>query len=105
VEQTTGRIKDRGTGVFNRTVRDRILVFPSGKGSTVGSYVIYGLKANGLAPAAIVNHETETIVASGAILAKIPLVDRVDIGRIATGDRVTVDGDRGLVIVHGKGGG
>ena len=104
VEPTTGRIKDKGTGVFNRTVRDRILVFPSGKGSTVGSYVIYGLKANGMAPAAIVNRETETIVASGAILAKIPLVDEVDIGRIATGDRVTVDGDHGLVIVHGKGG-
>ncbi len=104
VEPTTGRIKDKGTGVFNRTVRDRILVFPSGKGSTVGSYVIYGLKANGMAPAAIVNRETETLVASGAILAKIPLVDEVDFGRIATGDRVTVDGDHGLVIVHGKGG-
>ena len=105
VEPSTGRIKDRGTGAYNRTVRDRILVFSSGKGSTVGSYVIFGLKANGKAPAAIVNRETETIVATGAILAKIPLVDTVDIARIETGDRVTVDGDRGQVIVHGKGGG
>jgi len=105
VDVATGRIKDRASGAFNRTVRNRVLVFPRGKGSTVGSYVIYGLRANGKAPAAIINAETETIVATGAILAKIPLVDRVDVGAIATGDRVTVDGDRGEVVVHRQGGG
>lgn len=104
VDPETGRIKDKGTGAFNRTVRNRVLVFPKGKGSTVGSYVIYGLQANGKAPAAIVNIQTETIVATGAILAKIPLVDEVDIGAIRTGDRVTVDGDKGEVIVHRAGG-
>ena len=66
----------------------------------MGSYVIYGLQVNGKAPAAIVNRQTETIVATGAILAKIPLVDEVDIGVIETGDRVTVDGDKGEVIVR-----
>jgi predicted aconitase with swiveling domain len=71
----------------------------------VGSYVIYGLSVNGKAPAAIVNAQTETIVATGAILAKIPMVDEVDIERISTGDMVTVDGDRGEVIVHRPGGG
>ncbi len=105
VDPATGRIKDRATGAFNRTVRNRVLVFPRGKGSTVGSYVIYGLRANGKAPVAIVNSETETIVATGAILAKIPLVDGVDIGAIETGDRVTVDGDSGVVTVHRRGGG
>jgi predicted aconitase with swiveling domain len=103
VDPKTGRIKDRATGAFNRTVRNKVLVFPKGKGSTVGSYVIYGLAANGKAPAAIVNAETETIVATGAILAKIPLVDQVEIGAIRTGDRVTVDGDRGEVVVHRTG--
>ncbi len=104
VDPKTGRIKDRATGAFNRTVRNKVLVFPKGKGSTVGSYVIYGLSANGKAPAAIVNAETETIVATGAILAKIPLVDQVEIEAIRTGDRVTVDGDRGEVVVHRSGG-
>jgi hypothetical protein len=104
VDPRTGRVKDRGTGAFNKTVRGRVLVFPTGKGSTVGSYVIYGLRVNGRAPAAIVNQTTETIVATGAILAKIPLVDNVDIGRIRTGDRVTVDGDRGCVVVVRQGG-
>ena len=104
VDPRTGRIKDRATGAFNRTVRNRVLVFPKGKGSTVGSYVIYGLSANGKAPAAIVNAQTETIVATGAILARIPLVDQVDISAISTGDRVTVDGDGGEVVVHRAGG-
>ncbi len=100
VDPESGRIKDKETGAYNRTVRNKVLVFPRGKGSTVGSYVIYGLQVNGKAPAAIVNRQTETIVATGAILAKIPLVDEVDIGVIETGDRVTVDGDKGEVIVR-----
>lgn len=104
VDPTTGRVKDRETGAYNRTVRNRVLVFPSGKGSTVGSYVIYGLHANGKAPAAIINQETETIVATGAIMSKIPLVDRVDVQRIKTGDKVLVDGDKGVVVVHQAGG-
>ena len=104
VDPKTGRIKDKGTGAFNRTVRNKVLVFPQGKGSTVGSYVIYGLQVNGKAPAGIVNGQTETIVATGAILAKIPLVDGVDIDTIETGDRVTVDGDRGVVFVRKAGG-
>ena len=58
------------------------------------------LKANGKAPAAIINQRTETIVATGAILAKIPLVDKVDIGLIETGNLVTVDGDNGMLTVH-----
>ncbi len=104
VDPKTGRIKDRGTGAFNRTVRNKVLVFPQGKGSTVGSYVIYGLQVNGKAPVGIVNRQTETIVATGAILANIPLVDGVDIDAIETGDRVTVDGDQGVVIVRKAGG-
>lgn len=104
VDPKTGRIKDKDTGAFNRTVRNKVLVFPQGKGSTVGSYVIYGLQVNGKAPAGIVNRQTETIVATGAILANIPLVDCVDIDAIETGDWVTVDGDQGVVIVRKAGG-
>ena len=78
-------------------MKDKILVFPSGKGSTVGSYVIYGLKKNGVGPKAIVNKETETIVATGVILAGIPCVDQVDIDQIKTGDKLIVNGDEGTV--------
>lgn len=97
VDPKTGVVIEKGHELEGLSVKDKILVFPRGKGSTVGSYVIYGLKKNGVAPAAIVNEETETIVATGVILAGIPCVDRVDISGIKTGDRLVVDADNGTV--------
>jgi predicted aconitase with swiveling domain len=97
VDPKTGIIIEKGHELEGKCVKDKILVFPCGKGSTVGSYVIYGLKKNGVAPAAIVNRETETIVATGAILAGIPCVDGIDIDKIKTGDKLLVDADEGRV--------
>jgi hypothetical protein len=93
IDAKTGIVIEKGHELEGRSVKDKILVFPQGKGSTVGSYVIYGLKKNGVAPAAIVNQETETIVATGVILAGIPCVDKIDISKIRTGDRLKVDAD------------
>jgi hypothetical protein len=75
------------------------LVFPCGKGSTVGSYVIYGLAKNNQAPLAIVNRETETIVATGAILAAVPCIDRIPVEKISTGDHLIVDATAGTVSI------
>ena len=97
VDPKTGVFIERGHELEGKSVTGKILVFPKGKGSTVGSYVIYGLVANRVAPAAIVNSETETIVATGAILAGLPCVDRVPVEKIKTGDRVVVDADSGTV--------
>jgi len=97
IDIDTGKVIEKGHELEGENVSGKILVFPNGKGSTVGSYVIYGLKKNGLAPRAIVNKETETIVATGVILAGIPCVDGIDIGRIKTGDRLRVDADEGIV--------
>jgi len=90
VDIKTGVVIEKGHELEGKCVKGRILVFPYGKGSTVGSYVIYGLKKNNVAPAAIINRETETIVATGAILAGIVCVDRVAIEEIENGARVTV---------------
>ena len=100
VDPKTGVVIEKGHELEGKCVRGKILVFPQGKGSTVGSYVIYGLKKNGVAPAAVVNKETETIVATGVILAGIPCVDGIDIERIKTGDKLTVDADNGTVEVE-----
>ena len=97
VDIKTGKVIEKGHPLEGRSVKDRILVFPCGKGSTVGSYVIYGLKKNGVAPAGIVNEETETIVATGVILAGIPCVDKIDISRIPDGARVVLDATNGSV--------
>ena len=97
IDAKTGIVIEKGHSLEGECVTDKILVFPCGKGSTVGSYVIYGLKKNGVAPAGIINQETETIVATGVILAGIPCVDQVDIDKIKDGDSVFVDADKGLV--------
>ena len=100
IDPKTGVVIEKGHELEGKSVKDKILVFPQGKGSTVGSYVIYGLKKNGMAPVAIINKETETIVAAGVILAGIPCVDGIDIDKIKTGDKLVVDADEATVEVE-----
>jgi predicted aconitase with swiveling domain len=99
VDAKTGIVIDPGHELEGKSITDKILLFPCGKGSTVGSYVIYGLKKNGVAPKAIVNEETETIVATGVILAGIPCVDKIDLKEldVKTGDKLRVNADSGIV--------
>lgn len=96
VNGSTGRFS-----VIDADITDRVFVFPHGKGSTVGSYVIYDLRVHGHAPAAIVNKSAETIVTTGAVISDVPMVDGIDISAIRDGDTVTVDGDAGTVTVEG----
>ena len=92
VDVETGIVTENDHPLVGQCIGGRVLVFPTGKGSTVGSYSLYRLAKAGLAPAAIVNVESETIVAVGAIISDIPMVDQVDIAQIQTGDLVSVDG-------------
>ena len=92
VDGKTGTVTERGHPLEGSNVAGKVLVFPTGKGSTVGSYVLYELAANGLAPAAIINAESEPIVAVGAIISNIPMVDHIPIDGIKTGDRVRIEG-------------
>lgn len=97
VNAKTGVVIEKGSELEGKSIKGKILVFPCGKGSTVGSYVIYGLAANKVAPKAIINKETETIVATGVILGGIPCVDKIDISEIKTGDVLSVDAEKGIV--------
>lgn len=100
VDPKTGIVKDIESDIRGESIKDKILVFPRGKGSTVGSYVLYQLKKNGVAPKAIIVEEAETIVATGAIIAEIPMVDKVDISKIKNGQIVEVDADKGEVTIE-----
>lgn len=93
VDPDTGMVIEPGHPLYGTCIAGRVLVFPTGKGSTVGSYTLYRLARNGLAPAAIVNAQSEAIVAVGAIIAGIPMVDQIDIGQIATGQHVVVENE------------
>jgi hypothetical protein len=97
VDPDTGKVVERGHELEGQCIGGRILVFPSGKGSTVGSYTLYRLKKNGLAPAAIINATCETITAVGCIIAEIPCVDQVALEEIPDGDWVKVEASGGVV--------
>jgi len=103
VNPETGTVVDPGHELYGRCIAGKVLIFPGGKGSTVGSYVIFQLKKRGLAPAAMINIRSEPIVAVGAIISGIPLVDRVPDGFLVlkNGVLVTVDADRELVQIPG----
>lgn len=91
VDPDTGVVLEPGHPLQGRSIKGTVLVFPTGKGSTVGSYTILRLSASGAGPVAIVNENSEAIVAVGAIIGDIPMVDQVDISQIRDGDWVTVD--------------
>jgi predicted aconitase with swiveling domain len=99
VDPETGCVVEKGHELEGQSIAGRVLVFPTGKGSTVGSYTLYRLKKAGLAPAAIINAESETITAVGCIISDIPCVDHIPIEQIKTGMRVNMDGDSGIVEV------
>jgi len=92
VDPNTGEVIEKGHELQGKSVKGKILVFPTGKGSTVGTYTLYRLKKNGMAPAGMINRECETVVAVGAIISEIPCVDNIDISQIKTGDLVRIDG-------------
>ena len=97
VDPDTGAVVEHGHPLEGACAAGRVLVFPTGKGSTVGSYTLYRLARNGLAPAAIVNAQADPVVAVGAIIAEIPMVDQVDIRHIRTGDTVQVHGEEIII--------
>ncbi|MDO8841522.1 DUF126 domain-containing protein [Methanocalculus sp.] len=100
VDPNNGIVIEKGHPLEGICIRDMVLAFPYGKGSTVGSYVIYALKKNGFAPAALINTEAEAIIAVGAIISGIPMIDRLEEGfsSLKDGTYVTIDGDAGELI-------
>ncbi len=74
VDKKTGLVRDENHDLFEKSVKDTILVFPHGIGSSVGAYTIYSLKSNNSAPLAMVCQKADLTTASGCALANIPLV-------------------------------
>lgn len=100
VDPETGNIIDHENPLFGLSIANKIFVFPESKGSTVGSYVIYGLRVNGVAPIAFVTNNAEPIIIAGAILANITLVDQLDkdvLKSIKNGDYIKIDTSRNLI--------
>ena len=74
VDKQTGTIHDKKHDIFEKSIKDSVLVFPHGVGSSVGAYTIYSLKENGTAPVAMICQKADLTVASGCALANIPMI-------------------------------
>jgi len=106
MDVATGTVIEHNHELHNKSIKDKILVFPNGKGSTGGSYVVYQLAKSKTGPKAIINVTTETIIAVGAIMGKIPVIDSLNrnpFDVISNGDFVKVDAVKGTVEVLKKG--
>jgi hypothetical protein len=99
VDPADGRIIEKNHDLCGECIKDKVLCFPYGHGSTVGSYVLYSLAKKHLSPKAIINQTADPVVVVGAIIANIPMVDQIDVKRIRTGDTVEVNAYDGVVKV------
>lgn len=105
IDEETGIIKEKIRGLEGKTIANKVLIFPTGKGSTGGSIVLFGLAERKKGPAAILNVAADTITAVGAILGNVPLMDKFDrnpVEVIRTGDFVKVDAEEGVVEILRK---
>jgi len=100
-----GTVVERGHDVEGQCITGKIFVFPHGKGSTGGPYIIYAMAKRKTAPAAMINIQAEPIIAVGAAMGNIPMVDRLEknpLEVIATGDHVKIDAEQGTVEITKK---
>jgi predicted aconitase with swiveling domain len=101
----TGDFTEKEHSLYGTNIKGKVLVYPTGKGSTGGAYCLYAAVTNGVGPAAIINRHIEQVTAVGAVISEIPVVDQVDpdpIETIKTGDFVEVDATNGIVKIKRK---
>ena len=93
VDKKTGIIRDKKYDIFEKSMKDTVLVFPHGIGSSVGAYTIYSLKSNQSAPIAMICTKADLTVASGCAFANIPMivVSNEEFDSIQDGNQITID--------------
>jgi predicted aconitase with swiveling domain len=103
VDSETGLVIEKNHELEGASVTGKILVFPVGKGSTLGSYRLYEMARNKTHPKGIINVRADPVIAVGAIISNIPMVDKLNgnpIELITTGDYVELDADNGIIKIR-----
>ena len=102
---------DRQAGTFSRPQHklhgqsyvDKVLVLVTAKGGVASAWMLNEMAARGMAPKAIIFDRANTILAQGAALAELTMVDRFDAGDptglIRTGDRLRIEPAAGRVTI------
>jgi len=100
VDKKTGIISDKNHDLYQKSLKDSILVFPSGVGSSVGAYTIYSIKSNDVAPIAMICTKADLTVATGCALANIPLViiSETEFSSLSTGKNILLDTESSNII-------
>lgn len=93
VDKKTGIVSEENHDLYNKSIKDSILLFPYGVGSSVGAYTIYSIKSNNSAPLAMICEKVDLTVATGCALANIPLVTvtEEEFSSLNDGQEVTLD--------------
>ncbi len=93
VEKKTGMISEKNHDLFNKSIKDSILVFPSGVGSSVGAYTIYSIKSNNSAPLAMICLKADLTVVTGCALTNIPLliISNDEFNSLKNGMKIAID--------------
>ena len=93
VDKNNGIISDENHDLFRRSIKNSILVFPYGVGSSVGAYTIYSLKSNNSAPLAMICKKVDLTVATGCALANIPLItiSEIEFSTLEDGKKILLD--------------
>jgi uncharacterized protein len=97
-DAASGRVIDRSHPAFGEDISGRVLVMPSGRGSSSASSVLAEAIRRGTAPAAIILASADAIIAVGAIVARklygkacpVLVCDPDDFKRLCEGQRVRV---------------
>jgi predicted aconitase with swiveling domain len=104
-DPSTGKIISPGHELFGESLKDKIFICPTGKGSSGGPGVAYIAKKQGNLPKAMIIKEIEPVLAAAILTGDIPAVDHLDkdpLKIIETGDYVEIDADKGIVKVVKK---
>lgn len=103
IDPQTGVVIEKGHSLEGKSVSNKILVFPGGKGSSVvQADGLYQLTMKNNAPKAMIIQNPETVLVASAIIMETPMVDRVDESFykiVKDGDIVKVDANKGEIIV------
>jgi predicted aconitase with swiveling domain len=99
----TGIIREKSHELEGKSIANKVLVFPSGKASSVVQIDgLFKLASNKVAPRAMIVKDVETVLIVSAVITNVPLVDRLEedpFKAIHMGDFVKVDAEKGIVTI------
>ena len=97
VRPEDGVMEEKDHELLGRSISQKVLLFPGGKGSSVVQMDgLYKLELNGAAPLGFIVREPDTVLVSTAIIMEIPMVDRVEdefYNAVKTGDQIEINAD------------